>query len=298
MRGGRMGLAEWFSGFNSNLIVVNGETISNRYKEITKRLNTDYWTTTSDTAHSLYVGSYGRNTAIRGFSDLDMIFELPNSIYAQYDQHAGNGQSALLQSIKKSIEKTYSTTSIRADGQVIEVPFTDGITFEVVPVFLNNKGSYNYPDANGGGVWKITDPRPEIEALRTRNAVCNSNLFRLCRMMRAWKNSWDVKIGGLLVDTLAYQFIENYEHRQKSYIYYDFMCRDFFNWMAGQDQDQEWWRAPGSGSYVYGKGLFQYKAKRCYNISIEAIDHEMAAPKREWSAKQKWREVFGTAFPD
>ena len=147
-------------------------------------------------------------------------------------------------------------------------------------------------------MWKITDPRPEIDALRTRNAACNSNLFRLCRMMRAWKNHWDVKIGGLLVDTLAYQFIENYEHRQKSYIYYDFMCRDFFNWMAGQDQNLEWWRAPGSGSYVYGKGLFQYKAKRCYNISVEAIDHEMATPKREWSAKQKWREIFGTAFPD
>ncbi|EFA5104955.1 nucleotidyltransferase, partial [Escherichia coli] len=35
-----------------------------------------------------------------------------------------------------------------------------------------------------------------------------------------------------------------------------------------------------------------------YNISLEAIEHEMATPKREWSAKQKWREIYGSTFPD
>jgi tRNA nucleotidyltransferase (CCA-adding enzyme) len=69
-----MGLADWFSTFWTNLQVQDGGTISTRCKAITRRLNTDFWTTTSDTAHSLYVGSYGRNTAIRGFSDLDMLF--------------------------------------------------------------------------------------------------------------------------------------------------------------------------------------------------------------------------------
>ena len=294
-----MGLADWFSSFCANIQVKDSDgTISARYKAIIKRLNTDYWTTTSDTAHSLYVGSYGRNTAINGFSDLDMIFQLPYSVYQQYDAHAGNGQSALLQAVKTSIEKTYSTTSIKADGQVILVPFTDGITFEVVPAFINTDDSYTHPDANEGGSWRNTNPRAEIDAIRTRNAACNGNLIQLCRMMRSWKANWTVPIGGLLVDTLAYQFIENYEYREKSYLYYDFSCRDFFKWMAAQDEEQEFWRAPGSRAYVYGKGLFQHKAKRCYNVSLEAIEHEMANPKREWSAKQKWREIFGTAFPD
>lgn len=293
-----MGLADWFSMFCKDLQVQDGGTISTRCKSITRRLNTDYWTTTSDTAHSLYVGSYGRNTAIRGFSDLDMLFQLPYSLYEQYERYAGNGQSALLQAVKRSIEKTYSKTSIRADGQVILVPFTDGITFEVVPAFINIDESYTYPDANDGGRWRKTDPKPEIEAIRARSAACNNNLVPLCRMMRSWKQKWDVPIGGLLVDMLAYQFIENYAYRDKSYLYYDYMCRDFFKWMADQDEQQEYWKAPGSDQYVYGKGLFQYKAKRCYNISLEAIACETAEPKQEWSAKQKWREIFGTAFPD
>ena len=45
--------------------------------------------------------------------------------------------------------------------------------------------------------------------------------------------------------------------------------------------------------------MFQYKAKRCYNLAVEAIAYEQATPtKKEWSAKQKGREVFGTTFPD
>lgn len=293
-----MALSDWFSTFCSNLQIRDGGTISTRYGSITKRLNTDFWTTTSDTSHSLYVGSYGRNTAIAGFSDMDMIFQLPYSVYERYNNHSGNGQSALLQAVKASIEKTYTTTNIRADGQVIQVPFTDGIMFEVVPAFENEGGSFTYPNANDGGSWKTTDPRPEIAAMRDRNTATNGNLIPLCRMMRDWKNKWSVPIGGLLIDTLAYQFIENWQYRDKSYVYYDYMCRDFFKWMADQDENQEWWRSPGSGQYVWGKGLFQYKANRCYNLSLEAIDHEVATPKREWSAKQKWREIFTTNFPD
>lgn len=293
-----MGLAEWFCGFCSNLTVKDGGTISTRYRNITKRLNTDFWDSSSDTSHSLYVGSYGRNTATQGLSDLDMIFQLPYSEYQKYNSYLGNGQSALLQAVKRSIEKTYATTSIRGDGQVILVPFNDGITFEVVPAFLNVSDSYTFPDANGGGRWRITNPKPEISAMRLRNNITNNNLVQLCRMARAWKRKWDVPISGLLIDTLAYQFIENWAHRDKSYLYYDFMSRDFFKWMADQDTSKEYWKAPGSGQFVYGKGLFQYKAKRCYNISLEAIEHEMATPKREWSAKQKWREIYGSTFPD
>jgi len=293
-----VGLSDWFGSFCTNIQVQDGGTISMRYKRITKQLNTDFWNTMSNTSHSLYVGSYGRNTAIKGFSDLDIIFELPSSIYDTYNNYFNNGQSALLQRVRSSLQRTYSTTSIGADGQVVVIRFDDGITFEIVPVFYNRAGSYTYPDANNGGDWKTTNPRPEIQAIRERNTSSNNNLVPLCRMARAWKNKWQVPIGGLLIDTLAYQFFENYQYRDKSYLYYDFICRDFFKWMADRNSEQEYWKAPGSGQYVYGKGRFQYKAKRCYNIALEAITHETASTKREWSAKQKWREIFGADFPE
>ena len=227
-----------------------------------------------------------------------MIFELPAALYHQYDGYSGNGQSALLQSVRTAIPKTYPSTSVGADGQVVAVKFTDGLTFEIVPVFMNKASSYTFPDSNNGGAWKTTNPRAEIDAIRDRSRDTNGNLIALGRMMRSWKRNSNVPIGGLLIDTLAYQFLENWQYRDKSFLYYDFMCRDFFRFMADQDRTQTWWRAPGSGAYVYGKDLFQWKATRSYNLAVEAIAAETAAPKREWLAKQSWREIFGTNFPN
>jgi hypothetical protein len=200
-------------------------------------LNSEFWNTESETAHSLYVGSYGRNTAIEGISDLDLLFELPYSEYKKYDDYHGNGQSALLQAVKKAIQKSYSSSEVGGDGQVVVVDFTDA-KYEILPAFINkNHESYTHPDSNDGGSWKTTNPRAEISAIRARNSDCNDNLIPLCRMLRCWKDKCNVSISGMLIDTLAYQFIENWEHRDKSYFYYDFMCRDLFHLMADQPSD-------------------------------------------------------------
>jgi hypothetical protein len=105
-----------------------------------------------------------------------VIFQLPYSVYEQYNRHSGNGQSALLQAVKSSVEKRYATTNVRADGQVIQIPFDDGITFELVPGFINKDDSYTFPNANDGGSWKVTNPKPEIKAIKDRNDACNKNL--------------------------------------------------------------------------------------------------------------------------
>lgn len=42
-----------------------------------------------------------------------MIFQLPYKYYEQYNNYESNGQSALLQKVKESLQKTYSTTHIK-----------------------------------------------------------------------------------------------------------------------------------------------------------------------------------------
>lgn len=291
-----MGVGEDFSTFCTNIAVDDRDSIAQRYRLITRRLNLEYWDSDSDTNHSFYLGSYGRGTATGLTSDVDILFRLPDDVYWQYDQHGGNGQSALLQGVRSAIHKTYSVTDVGADGQVVVVPFADGITFEVLPAFTNKAGTYTYPNANGGGSWKTTDPKPEIDAIDARDAECNYNLKYLCRMMRAWKAEWDVPISGLLIDTLAYQFIGTWPYRDKSFLYYDWMSRDFFDFMAGQDDKQTYWLSPGSQQYVWRKGNFEYKATRCRNLAQEAINFD--SNNQQWSARQKWCEVYGTSYPD
>ena len=81
-------------------------------------------------------------------------------------------------------------------------------------------------------------------------------------------------MSGLLIDTLAYNFLSKWRYQDKSYIYYDYMTRDFFEYLKNQNENQEYWFAPGSNQYVWKKGNFQYKALRCYNLSSEAITHQ------------------------
>lgn len=179
-----MSISNWFETFNKNLRIStdNIDAITYRYKRITKQINKDFWYSESETAHSLYVGSYGRDTETHT-SDIDVIVQLPYDIYVRYNNYYGNGQSALLQAVKASIAKTY-TSYMRADGQVIKIDFTDGINFEIVPAFINDDNSYSFPDTNSGGSWKITNPRPEIAAISSLNNTVNKNLKRLCRMAR------------------------------------------------------------------------------------------------------------------
>jgi len=290
-----MSVADWFSTFCDNIRIDSGDesTIETRYHQITKRINLDYWNTSSDTTHSLYIGSYGRDTEIFT-SDIDMLVQLPYATYEKFNKYSGNGQSALLQEVKNVLAKTYSVTNLKGDGQIISLPFQDGINFEVLPAFVNKDGSYTYPNSNSGGSWKTTDPKAEINAIKEMNDKCNGNLKLLCRMMRAWKNKCSVDISGILIDILAHRFISSWKERDKSYMYYDWMSRDFFKYLSEQDTKQTNWQAMGSGRYIYHSGSFTNKAKMAYNTAVTAIEKESDYPS---TAKTKWREIYGSKFP-
>lgn len=288
-------VAAAFEKFCSNLRFSDSDTstISGRYHAITKRINTDYWNSSSDTAHSFYVGSYGRDTEINT-SDIDMLVQLPYETYAKFNAYSSNGQSALLQEVKNVLAKTYSITKLKADGQIISIPFSDGIDFEVLPAFSNNGGTYTFANSNNGGSWKTTDPKSEISAIQTMNGNCNSNLKRLCKMARAWRDECNVDISGILIDILSYNFISTWEHRDKSYVYYDWMTRDFLKYVSEQPTSQYMWKVMGSGRFISCFGSFQSKAKGSYEKAVEAIGDETKYPS---AANSEWREIYGTKFP-
>lgn len=290
-------IAEKFRCFCYNLTMTDQviNAVRYRYHQITRRLNIDFYNWDSDTLNSMYVGSYGRGTAIHA-SDIDIIFQMPEGTYQRYNNYWGNGQSQLLQDVKKSVQRTYSSTEIRGDGQVVVVTFSDGIKFEVVPVVSKLDNTFFYPDTNDGGRWRTTDPRNEIAAVKKVNDDTNGTMRDLCRMIRAWKDNCNVPLGGLQIDTFAADFLDNWLYATKSYLYYDWLTRDFFKWLSECDDKQAYWHAVGSNQCVYNRGSFAYKAKQAYNHAISAIEYE----KKEYgfSANQQWREIYGYKFPN
>lgn len=283
-----MTVAEMFEQFLTNITIDNGEQISNRYGEITQCLNKKYRNTESKTANSLQVGSYGRYTAIKGISDLDMIYIMPKS---EWDRFKNGRQSALLQEVKEAIKTRYSQTDAWGDGQVVVVSFGDQ-EIEVLPAFEQEDGSFRYPNTNNGGSWPITRPRSEIKAISDLEKERNNNLRRLCKMVRSWKNKHGVQIGGLLIDTLTYNFLKSTtEYNDKSYLYYDWITRDFFKYIS-ELPDQEYYLAPGSNQHVVVKKKFQRKAKKAYELCLEAI-----AAEKQVGVNSKWKKIFGRPFP-
>ena len=279
-----------FSSFLGNLAITNSETISNRYGELTAALNKRFRDTESKTAYTLQVGSYGRRTGIEGISDLDMLYIMPKSSWNTYKD---NRQLKLLQDVKDAILKRYPKTNVRVDRLVVTVTYTN-FHVEVQPVFEQEDQSYKYPDTKNGGDWKITKPRAEMDAMATLDSAKNANLRRLCKMGRAWKNKHGVGMGGLLVDTLAYNFLRATEaYDNKSYLYYDQLNRDFFEYLSNLPK-QDRYSAPGSGQHVTVKKSFQRKAKKAYNLCLKAID---AQEKGEKGVHQKWKKIFGRPFP-
>jgi hypothetical protein len=135
-------------------------------------------------------------------------------------------------------------------------------------------------------------PRDEIRAISEFNEQKNKNLRRLCKMVRAWKNRHGVSMGGLLIDTLAYNFLNSTtEYDSKSFLYYDYMSRDFFKFLS-ERQYQEYYAALGSGQRVRVKKKFQKKAKKAYELCLAAI-----AAADQLNEGEKWRKIYGRRFP-
>lgn len=283
-----MTTTEMFTDFLRNLAIDNSASITSKYEEITSALNKKFRDTESKTANSLQVGSYGRWTGIKGISDLDMLYIMPSS---KWNDYKNGKQSKLLDDTKDAIQARYLKTTVKKDRLVVQVLY-NGFMVEVQPVFEQDDGSFKYPDTYNGGCWKITKPREEIKAMKEFVDQKNKNLRKLCKMARAWKNKCGVGMGGLLVDTLAYNFLNsNSDYDNRSTAYYDWLCRDFFKYLS-EEPNKDYYLALGSNQRVNVKSKFQRKAKEAYENSLTAI-----AAGETSSANKKWKNIFGRPFP-
>lgn len=286
-----MKTAEMFDGLLSALKVGDtASVIASRRDEIAKALNKDFRKKDGCSDYNLMVGSFGRHTAIKGVSDLDMIYILPTGIREDYT--GDSGPRRMLERVRDDLKARYPKTDIRVDQCVVRVQFAaNAFKFDVQPAFENTDGSFSYPDTKSKS-WKTTKPREEIQAIRESVDRTSANMRHLARMARAWKNANGVVMGGLLIDTLVYHFFEQtHEFDAAGSGSFDRMARDFFEFLKNEPE-KDYYLALGSHQRVYVKAKFQPKAKKAYNRCVGAIEAEGKS-----MANSIWREVFGTFVP-
>jgi hypothetical protein len=242
------------------------------------------------------VGSFGKGTAIRPRGDLDMLFVLPWDVYARIEALVGNKQSQLLQEVKRTLFATFPNTDLAADGQVVVAPF-QAYNVDIVPAFRFIEGTFHgqyltADTANGGG-WRLSNPVAEYSWLRQADAGTAGKATHLIKMLKAWKSECNVEIKSVCLEILATVFVNQWQFRDQTIFYYDWMVRDFFAFMLRYGQGS-WVKPAGIDERIPFGECWQSKTNTAYARALKACDYEYK--DEGFSASSEWQKVFGNQF--
>jgi hypothetical protein len=256
-------------------------------------LNRHYWGVASETENSMLIGSWGKGTRLRPPRDVDILFLLPASEYFRFQAREGNRQSDLLREVKEVLVQTYTQTTMRADGQVVLIPF-NSTPVEVAPGFRCQDGSIIVCDSNNGGRYITSTAEAEASDLSASDALWNGNTRALARMTKQWQREHNVPLKSFLIERLAVHFLRGWSYSHHDVFYYDWMMRDFFAYIIQYANGTV--TMPGKGEVVPLGDAWLNRAERAYSHAVEACNHER--DNHEARAGQEWQAIFGAAVPE
>ena len=292
-----MTVAERFNQFLTNIQITSDQNEDGmvKHKGVRKCLNSYYFGNNSETENSMLVGSWGKYTRVRPPRDIDILYYLPFSVYQRFQSVYGNKQSQLLQEVKNVLAQTCSTTKMRADGQVVVVPFVS-FAVEVAPAFKLENGQFWICDTHDGGTYKTFDPNAEIQSVSDSDAKSNGNTRHLIRMMKKWQEYCAVPLKSFLIELLAVDFIASWEHRGKSSVYYDWMVRDCFNLIS---KTGGFVIVPGTYEVISLGTEWKSKAESAYGRAVKACacEADTSSKTKNIDAWYEWYNIFGSDVP-
>jgi hypothetical protein len=284
-----------FSRFLSNTQLTAGQQSDGYIKKngVIGCLNRAYYGSSSGSDNSFLVGSWGKVTAIRPPRDVDVYFTLPSEVYHRFNAYTSNKQSALLQEVKAILQSSFpNTTNIRGDGPVVFVGF-DSYCVEVVPAFELEGNRYVVCDTKNGGAYKETAPWHETVHIDEADKRNTNNLRPLVRMLKAWQAYCSVPIKSFHLELLAIEYIDQSAWRDKSLLWYDWLVRDFFDYLIRRANTHI--RIPGTGELMWLSDNWKTKAESAHSRARYACVYE--EQNLMLMAGDEWQKIFGTDIP-
>jgi hypothetical protein len=287
-----------FQGFLNNLELLPKERMDAEAKaaRIAQKLFDKYYSNNPfDFRCYAIVGSYGKETAARPRTDVDLIFVVNPAEYPRINGLV-RGQSALLQEVKNQLLDRWPSTDIRGDGPIVKVPF-DSYEFEVCPVFRweDNGTLFITPHTKHDGWWGVTDPAAEMLALRNADQISLGKATHLVKMLKSWKLECNVDMRSICLETAAVVFINQWEFNSiPTLYYYDWMVRDFFEFLLRYQSPGSWARPAGITEQIPLGDTWQNKANRTDVNAVEACEFEKA--DNLLKASEYWVNIFGHQF--
>jgi hypothetical protein len=283
-----------FRAFLANLAITPPQREDGTTKQAGVRacLNRYYFGTASETANSLLIGSWSKGTQVRPSRDIDILFLLPASVWQRYEQRDGNKQSQLLQEVKDILAVTYPQTTVRADGQVISIPFNT-MPVELSPGFRWHDGGIMICDTNNGGRYKASTAEAEERQLGESDRRWSGNTRALARMLKQWQREHNVPMKSFVIERMALHFLDQWSYSHQDVFFYDWMIRDFFAWLLGFVNGH--FTMPVTGEVIQLGSEWQVRAQRARSNAVSACQHEH--DNYGALAGEDWQKIFGTMIP-
>jgi hypothetical protein len=281
-----------FTQLRSNLEItgLQSSTVSTRQTRIREVLDAGL-----DVLDSFLTGSYQRSTMIAPLkeADIDIMVVLDSRYYHHYNGQNG-GQAGLLDFVKRTLLKTYTTTpDISRNGQAVTIRFTD-FEVDVVPGFNRQGGGYLIPNSITNS-WLSTDPKKHVELMAASNKAHNNDLVPLVKMIKAWNKSHSTYFRSFHLEVLALQILNNITIS-------DFPSGARFYFDKGRTVVKQKNLDPAG----YGDDVGRYittdrveeaatRFQTAYDRAIKAEDYA----KRGYvsHAVDMWQKIFGDYFP-
>lgn len=282
-----------FTAFLSNLELTQNQRDDalTKVESVARCLHAKYYQGDYNSNNAVVVGSHGKGTAIRPPSDVDMLYLLPVSEYYRINQVNGNGQSQLLQEVKRTLASTFPRTDLSADGQVVKAPFVS-FAVDVVPAFRCDDGTYLTCHTPNGGSWRSTNPHAEFKEIALNDALYGNKATHLTKMLKAWKRTCNVPLKSIVLEITACAFVSQWPHRQQSVFWYDWMVRDFFSFLINFRNGTA--KLPGIQETIFLGDEWASRCESAYSRSLKACEYEHEDYPN--LSEDEWKNIFGDQF--
>jgi hypothetical protein len=162
----------------------------------------------------------------------------------------------------------------------------------VVPAFPFQDGTFLTADTNDGGHWRKSNPIAEFEDLKAADAASAGKATHLLQMVKAWKRECSVEMKSICLEVAVGVFVKQWTYRDKSLFWYDWMVRDFFEFLSSYVNG--WARPAGSDEQIDLGDAWASKCESAHNRALKACEYEQQ--DNEWAAAQEWQKIFGYQF--
>jgi hypothetical protein len=281
-------VAASFGKFRNNLEITDlqATTVSTRQTNVRSALEDDF-----TVLSSFLTGSYKRSTMIAPLkeADVDIFIVLSTKHYKP------DGYTALLDSVKRALLKTYTKTpKISRNGHAVTITFTDFLV-DVVPAFNRKGGGYLIPDSIEGR-WISTDPTVHETVLTAANRAHNGALVPLIKMIKRWNRELDHAFRSFYLELLTRSIMSGVNISSDSS-----GMRYFFG--KGREGVKKKQIDPAGLDSEQVNGLDTVRTvadavsrfETAYSRALKAEQFEQAGKVQ--LAVAEWRKIFGDYFP-